>query len=141
MTCGENGEGMLTWPSSTPLLVTVKSTSPMTSGDPVARLWGNTSSSPIMSYDQMMSPSVGPSPGSPVNGPSLPSASPSASRHTTCASFETYHTRSPSTNAVEQTPCSGQSLTRPADSLSCTICQTNSPVAASNAITTPLSPW
>ena len=141
MTWGENGEGMLTWPSSTPLLVTVKSTSPMTSGDPVARLWGNTSSSPIMSYDQMMSPSVASVPGSSVNGPSLPSASPLASRQMTWAWFETYQTRSPSTNAVEQTPCSGQSLTRPADSFSCTICQTNSPVAASNAITTPMSPW
>ena len=94
-----------------------------------------------MSYDQRMSPSVGPLPGSPVNGPSFPFASPLASRQITCAWFETYQMRSPSTNAVEQMPCSGQSLTRPADSFSCTICQAKSPVVASNAISTPMSAW
>ena len=89
MKFGENGEGTLTCPSSTPLLVTAYRMSPTTSGDPVARLCGKTSSSPIMSYDQMTSPSVSEACASSVNGPSFsPSLKPFASRQTTCASFE-----------------------------------------------------
>src|SRR5262249_14650871 len=40
----------------------------------------------------------------------------------------------------EQMPCSGQSLTRPASSLSCTACQRNLPSASRKHMTTPLSP-
>ena len=47
----------------------------------------------------------------------------------------------PSTKGVEQTPCCGQSFTRPEGSLSVTICQRNWPSLARKAMTTPLSPF
>ena len=82
MKLGALGLGMLMWPSSTPLAVTMKIMSPTISGQQAAMLCGNTFSSLIMSYSQMMSASVASLYFS-VWMPWLPSARPFTSTQTT----------------------------------------------------------
>ena len=115
------GCGMLMWPSSTPLLVMTNSVSPTISGEQVGRLCGKTPSS----LDHVQPPDdvgVG------LALVLLVRARPCCRRpghrcvaQTTSQRLLTYQRRSPSTTGLEQMPSSGQSLTRPAASLSWTL--------------------
>src|SRR6185436_14261168 len=94
-----------------------------------------------MSKRHTTSPLVSPVSFSSVSGPSFSlSRKPCVSRHINSARLEPYYTRSPSTSGEEATPWYGQSFTRPAASLSWTICHMNSPSDSRKAINTPLSP-
>jgi hypothetical protein len=85
---GASGTGMLTCPSSTPLPVVAYRIPSTTIGELTARLWGNTSSSAIMSYSHTKSPSVGPFAFSSVTAGALPSLKPSVSRQTSVARLD-----------------------------------------------------
>ena len=138
---GASGAGMLMWPSSTPLAVMTKSMSPTMSGEQVARLCGKTPRSLIMSSFQTISPSRSLLYFSSLKGPTfLPPFMPAVVAQITSQRLLTYQMRLPSTTGPEQMPSSGQSLTRPASSLSWTSCQRNSPLSSLKHIRTPLSP-
>src|ERR1039457_7080513 len=126
MRLGALGEGMLECVQSCPLDVFTYTTSPIISGAQSDALCGNTPSSLIMSYCQMMSASFGPdsiggarrSVGLPLsritslttylasslNGPSFPSAIPLLSRQSTSQRLLTTYTRSPSIVGEESKP-------------------------------------
>src|SRR5436190_604889 len=92
---GESGDGMFECVQSCPLDVQAYTRSSRTSTEQLEALCGNTPSSSIISYFQMMSASLGPAlaGGLPVsitkylasslNGPSLPFAIPFMSKHIT----------------------------------------------------------
>ena len=63
--------GTFTWLSSWPFDVPTNTRSPAMVGEELARLWGKTPSSPIMSRDQMTSASFKPVSFSSVMGPSF----------------------------------------------------------------------
>ncbi len=141
MKLGASGTGTLMCASSTPWPVVVKTRSPTTSGLPAAWLCGKTSSSAIMSSFHTTSSSISLVSVSSLNGPSFsPSRKPSTSAATSSARLLTYQRRSPSTCGPSQMPCSGQSLTRPAESLGYADCQRNLPVSASNTMRLARSP-
>ncbi len=90
MKLGASGWGISMWLSSTPFEVRRKMRSPTTSGELVARLWGKTVSSSIMSSTQMKSPSILSWYFSWVKGPSFsPSRKPSTSAQISSQRFET----------------------------------------------------
>src|ERR1035438_1359064 len=153
---GALGEGMFECVQSCPLDVFTYTMSPMTNGAQSDALCGNTPSSPIMSYCQMMSASFGPGSiggagrsvglalsritslttylASSLNGPSLPSAIPLLSRQSTSQRLLTRYTRSPSLVGEDSRPRLSQSLTLPEASLGTTSCHSNSPVFSSKQI-------
>ena len=108
------GEGNSRWPSSTQFEVTMNIRSPWISGELVA---GYAETRPA--YRSCPGPTRCPHPPSSLSvsswqGPSFSlSEKPSVSRQISSQRLVTSHRRSPSTQAVEQMPCSGQSLTRP----------------------------
>src|SRR5215510_3150646 len=128
MKLGELGEGMFEWVQSWPFEVQANTVSSAMITEQFDALCGNTPSSSIMSYFQMMSASLGPIfagglPGpatycaSSLNGPSLPLDMPFTSRHMTSQRLVTRYTRSPSTVGDDRSPRFSQSLTLPDASL------------------------
>ena len=125
---GAEGDGTLIWASSTPLLVLTNRMSPESVTEQLHILCWEMPSVFIMSNVHSTS-------GSSV----VPSLRLSISRHFTSPRLVTYQSRCPSTNGAEQTPSSGQSLTRPPMSFSLESCQRNFPSAWLKQSSTPRS--
>ena len=117
-----------TRPYEMPFDVLTNKMSPAQVTEQLLILRGNTPSRPIMSNFQTTSASSLALLSSVLNGPSFSlSRKPSTSRQTTSQRLLTYQSRLPETYGVEQTPCIGQSFTRPMASLRLECCQRNAP--------------